>query len=172
MKHTCNWLGRKMTLLVLRLLLYLQLVFYHSASSKYGEKCVLLTSPDDKQCDKISEGLIKIKSTTIQLHSIPSSEVFAAAISFVYKEGKYMTCSEIIGVIGELDSKTARILHTLFNRSNLSATLVASSTPLYSLPVTELALPDVLDMNPIQHYIDATVSFRGSTQLDSYWLDN
>ena len=40
------------------------------------------------------------------------------------------------------------------NRSNLTLTVVASSTPLNSLPVT-----NILDMNPIQHYIAATVSF-------------
>ena len=60
-------------------------------------------------------------------------------------------CSEIIGVVGDIDYSAARIIHTLdlASRSNLNITLVAAVT---FLPVTNLALPNILDMNPLVHY--------------------
>ena len=68
-------------------------------------------------------------------------------------------CSEVIGVVGDFDSSAARIIHTLASRSNLNITLVAAVAPSTFLPVTNLALPNVLDMNPLVHYIKALVSF-------------
>lgn len=144
-----------MASLMLRFFLYFQLAFYNTASSRDEDQCILLIPPDDEHCDVINEFLIEKKSRIIHLSS---SEVYTAPISLVLEKDKYM-CSEIIGVVGELDSLTARIFHTLANKSDLDITLVASSTPLSSLPVTSLALPDIFDINPIQHYIDATVSF-------------
>ena len=67
--------------------------------------------------------------------------------------------SEIIGVLGDIDSCTASIIDTLASRSNLNITLVAAVAPSTFLPVINLALPNVLDMNPLVHYIDALVKF-------------
>ena len=70
------------------------------------------------------------------------------------------TCSEVIGIIGDLDFVTASIIHTLASKSNLNITLVAAVVPSTILPVTGLAtFPHVLDMNPLVHYIEALVSF-------------
>ena len=70
------------------------------------------------------------------------------------------TCGNIAAIIGAIDVNTASILHNLANRSNLNFTLVAALTPSISLPVTDLStLPNVLDMNPLSHYIQATASF-------------
>ena len=52
-------------------------------------------------------------------------------------------CSEMIGVVGDLDSSAARIIHTLASRSNLNITLVAAVAPSTFLPVP---LPNVLDI--------------------------
>ena len=68
-------------------------------------------------------------------------------------------CSEVIGVVGDLASSTASIIHTLASRYDLDITLVASIAPSTFLPVTNLALPNVLDMNPLVHYIEALISF-------------
>lgn len=69
-------------------------------------------------------------------------------------------CSEIIGVVGDIDAKTAGIVHTLVSRANLNVTLVSAVAPSsVSLPTTNLVLPNLLDMNPLTHYIDALVTF-------------
>ena len=68
-------------------------------------------------------------------------------------------CSEVIGVVGDLDFSTASIIDTLASRPYLNTTLVASIAPSTFLPVTNLALSNVLDMNPLVHYIEALISF-------------
>ncbi len=68
-------------------------------------------------------------------------------------------CSEVVGVVGDLDLKTASIIHTLASRANLSITLVSAVAPSTFLPTTNLALPNLLDMNPLTHYMDALVAF-------------
>lgn len=75
--------------------------------------------------------------------------------------GEDFTCHDIIGIVGDVDSQTASITHALASRSNLSLTLVATSTPSTFPPVTNLDLPNVLDMNPLQHYVEALVGFIG-----------
>ena len=73
-------------------------------------------------------------------------------------DGEYY-CEDNIGVIGDIDRKTANILHTLASRSNFNLTLVAAIAPSSFVPVTGLSLPTVLVMKPLSHYIEAIVSF-------------
>ena len=68
-------------------------------------------------------------------------------------------CSEVVGVVGDVDFKTASILHTLASRSNFTLTLVAAVAPSTFLPVTNLVLPNLLDIHPLSHYIETIVSF-------------
>ena len=68
-------------------------------------------------------------------------------------------CEDNIGVIGDIDRKTANILHTIASRSNFNLTLVAAIAPSSFVPVTGLLLHNVLDMKPLSHYIEAIVSF-------------
>ena len=68
-------------------------------------------------------------------------------------------CSEVVGVVGDVDYKTASILHTLASRSNFTLTLVAAVAPSTFLPVTNLVLPNLLDIHPLSHYIETIVSF-------------
>ena len=65
-------------------------------------------------------------------------------------------CSEVIGVVGDIDFKTASILHTL---ANFTLTLVAAVAPSSFIPVTNLVIPNLLDIHPLSHYIDAIVSY-------------
>ena len=67
-------------------------------------------------------------------------------------------CDKIIGIVGVIDSTIAKFATNC--NLNLNVTLVAALTPPPSLPVTDLStLPNVLDLNPLSHYIQATVSF-------------
>ena len=68
-------------------------------------------------------------------------------------------CNEVIGVVGDLDLKTASIIHTLASRANLSITLVSAVAPSTFLPATNLVLPNLLHMNPLMHYVEALVAF-------------
>jgi hypothetical protein len=77
------------------------------------------------------------------------SLAFAAAVS---RNVTGSRCSEVVGVVGDLDSGTAGIIHTLASRSNRSITLVSTGTSSNSLPVATLALPSVVDMRPLPHY--------------------
>lgn len=65
----------------------------------------------------------------------------------------------VIGVVGDLDFNTAKIIYTLANRSSMSIAVVAAVAPSSFLPVTNLALPNLLDMRPLSHYIESLVGF-------------
>ena len=79
--------------------------------------------------------------------------------SFFHSTQARADCSEVIGVVGDVDYKTASILHTLASRSNFTLTLVAAVVPSTFLPVTNLALPNLLNIHPLSHYIETIVSF-------------
>ena len=128
-------------------------------------QCILVTlSFNDNVLDILKE--ITNKNLNVTLIEVTTELEYELVVDYVVTEFQCnfheietksdCLCSEIIGVIGDLDSSAARIIHTLAGRSNLNITLVAAST---TLPVTNLALPNVLDMNPLVYYIRALVSF-------------
>ena len=67
-------------------------------------------------------------------------------------------CSDILGVVGDLDFKTTIIIHDLAARSNSSVTQVVSILSPNILPLKDLGYSNVVDMNPLSHYIDAITS--------------
>ena len=67
-------------------------------------------------------------------------------------------CSDILGVVGDLDFKTTSIIHNLAARSNSSVTQVVSISSPNILPLEDLGYSNVVDMNPLSHYIDAITS--------------
>ena len=89
----------------------------------------------------------------------PSPGYYSAAAGLHKGGGNLSNCSKVIGIVGDLGARTARIIHTLASRSNLSIILVASVAPSTFLPVSNLALPNVLDLRPLSHYIEALVGF-------------
>jgi hypothetical protein len=119
---------------------------------------IVVVLPEEVQQCNISEDLSNFD--VHQLHIIPWEPYYRATtrlVSMLFRDRH--TCCNVIRVVGELDYQTANIIHTLADRSNVSITLVASSTPPDSLPVANLDLPNVLDMNPLLHYIDAVIRF-------------
>ena len=106
--------------------------------------------------DVSSNGTLKF----VVIGTKPEYETVIHFVSnFFYSSRAGSGCSEVIGVVGDIDFKTASILHTLASRSNLTLTLVAAVAPSTFLPVTNLALPNLLDLHPLSHYIEAIVSF-------------
>ena len=67
-------------------------------------------------------------------------------------------CSDILGVVGDLDFKVTNIIHNLAARSNSSVTQVVSILSPNILPLEDLGYSNVVDMNPLSHYIDAITS--------------
>ena len=131
-------------------------------ATKVNNKCILLALQKGTQCN--SNVTIAISTESIKLLTVPSDIEHEVLVDLVSRQFQldsldYCPCSEVIGVVGDLDSTTASIIHTLASRSNLNITLVAAVAPSTFLPVTNLALPHVLDMNPLVHYIKALVSF-------------
>ena len=64
-------------------------------------------------------------------------------------------CSDILGVVGDLDFKITNIIHDLASRLNSSVTQVVSILSTNILPLED---SNVVDMNPLSHYIDAITS--------------
>ena len=68
-------------------------------------------------------------------------------------------CSKMMGVVGDVDFVTAKIIHTLARRVNSNVTIVSSVTPTTYQPLMNLDFLNVLDMNPLVHYIQTLISF-------------
>ena len=64
----------------------------------------------------------------------------------------------ILGVVGDLDFKSTSIIHDLATRSNSTVTQVVSILLTNTLPLEDLGYSNVVDMNPLSHYIDAITS--------------
>ena len=147
----------------------LLLVIDACVAKQRNNECILVVS------DKVLATSISFKhsshvlqdnyteGTCLKVISIPSNfyaiERFVTTIGYMVGNVTGSECSEVIGVVGDVDSKTASILHTLASRSNLSLTIVSAVAPSTFLPVTHLPLPNVLDMRPLSHYLQAIVSF-------------
>lgn len=130
-------------------------------SSDEDNKCILLALTEQDVdmfwINSAGSGADLQLYNDLQLYKVPSN---ATIVSFFISCVFHSNCScEVIGVVGELDSMTASIIHGLANRSNLSITLVASYAPSDSLPVSNLDLPNVLDMAPLENYVGALVDF-------------
>ena len=131
-----------------------------SLCNEVNTECVIVALPDGTSLNlttKVAENCLKL----ITVSSQTEHEILVDFVSGTFQDNNDddSSCSEVIGVVGDLDSTTARITHTLASRSNLNITVVAAVAPSTFLPVTNLALPHVLDMNPLVHYIEALVSF-------------
>lgn len=120
----------------------------------------------------VDEREAAIHNATVRLIPVSSGTSFNTVVEFVSRRfsrhhSKHAVtgshtgsdCSEVIGVVGDLDSKTASILHTLSSRANFSLTLVSAFAPSTFLPTTHLTLPGLLDMNPLTFYVEALVAF-------------
>ena len=128
-----------------------------SLCNKVNTKCVIVALPNPNGTTKVADNCINL----ITVSSQTELEILVDFVSRAFQDNLTdddSSCSEVIGVVGDIDFSTASIIHTLASRSNLNITLVAAVAPSTFLPVT-MALPHVLDMNPLVHYIEALVSF-------------
>ena len=148
----------------LSLLLLLQFEKIFSFNSSSTGQCVLVVLPDEMLAHgdmnltwNSSLAANNIHAVIISGRDASYDTVLRFVCNEVYRDNN--ACSEVIGVVGELGLQAAAIIHTLASRTNLSTTLVASSTPLTSLPVSHLDLPNALDFNPLEHYGDAMARF-------------
>ena len=69
-----------------------------------------------------------------------------------------LSCSNITGVIGDLDVNTATIINSLSAKADQNIVQVAAFPPLNSLPVMHSFIPSVVDMNPLSHHIECLLN--------------
>ena len=66
-----------------------------------------------------------VTSKFVEIATKPEYETLLYFISNFFHSNRGSGCSEVVGVVGDIDSKTASILHTLASRSNLTLTIVS-----------------------------------------------
>ena len=140
----------------------MQFIFYASTEPLETVKCI--QSPLQESADE-AVGQVNVSnsdgaSKVVVIHTIPELETVLHFVSTFFHPNRAIgDCSEVVGVVGDIDFKTASILHTLASWSNLTLTLVAAVAPSTFLPVTNFDLPNLLDIHPLSHYIETIVSF-------------
>jgi hypothetical protein len=139
--------------------------------------CILTALPGNSALgDRERKAIDEMSGQPLQLVNTDSEFEFSAVVEFIAiafppPQHQYLLtgphqvprnathCSKILGVVGDLGARTAKVIHTLASRSNLRLMLVAAVAPSTSIPVSNLALSNLLDMRPLSHYIEALVSF-------------
>ena len=148
------------------------IILYIGANSSPLNQCVLVAVPLSSGNDgySISANISTANhQDNLELIIFDSELKYESMILFLsYKFGSYHfhglghqtgnQCSDILGVVGDLDFKTTSIIHDLAARSNNSVTQVVSILSPNTLPLKHLGYTNVVDMNPLSHYIDAITS--------------
>ena len=120
----------------------------------------LLSDNPPTTCELVMD---EVQVSSLKIIPINNETEFDTVVDFVSRvfsrNQRNITGSEVIGIVGDLDLKTASIIHTLSSRANLSITLVSAVAPSTFLPTTNLVLPNLLHMNPLMHYVEALVAF-------------
>ena len=148
------------------------LLFLLATATSVSQPCIVVPLPIDSltACQLVlEEGQAGSKNGTLEAIPVNNKTVFHTVVDFVSRvfsanrngSGNVSGggCSEVIGVVGDLDLKTASIIRNLTSRANLSITLVSAVAPSTFLPATHLALPNLLHMNPLTHYVEALAAF-------------
>ena len=135
------------------------LFFYTSTEPLETVKCILspLQESAEEAVGQMNVTNIDGASKVVVIHTKQEFETVLHFVSTLFHSNR--DCSEVVGVVGDVDYKTASILHTLASRSNFTLTLVAAVAPSNLLPVTNSDLPNLLDIHPLSHYIETIVSF-------------
>ena len=148
------------------------LAIFIGANSKPLNQCVLVAVPLSSGNDgySISANISAANhQDNLELIIFDSELKYESMILFLsQKFGRYHydglehltgnQCSDILGVVGDLDFKTASIIHNSASRSNISVTQVVSILSPNIWPLEDLGYSNVVDMNPLSHYIDAITS--------------
>ena len=72
-------------------------------------------------------------------------------------------CQDVVGVVGDIDARTAGVILSLSRMFGQNISLVASVVPSSFLPIFNTTLPNVFHLKPPSHYIEGIVS------LIRYW---
>ena len=124
---------------------------------------IKLCLPEQQKCVVLSENFTAdgpFSNDSLEVVTVSSKVDYDAIVTFIAKSPFSTVCNgcgNFVGVAGALDYYTASILHTLSSRLNMSLRIVSSSSST-SLPVTNSALPDVLDLDPLLYYMDTVLA--------------
>ena len=150
---------------------YLILVLFIEVNSKSLNQCVLMAIPFSSGNNGHS---VSVNVSTanyqdnLELIIFDSALKYESMILFMSnKFGGYFDtfehpvnnqCGDVLGVVGDLDFKVASTVYNIAIRSNKSVIQAVSILSPNILPLENLGLPNVVDMNPLSHYIDAITS--------------
>ena len=93
------------------------------------------------------------KESLFRLMMIDRDDIIFEFVSRVFNSSN----TSLVGIVGELDSTTVSIMHTLSSRAHLSITLVSAGSVFPSL--LDQQFSRVVDMNPLLHKIEALILF-------------
>lgn len=156
----------KRVFLIVGMLLYALV----KSNAECESMCILVAIPlpseNANNCNRflcsrdVSTVLANSSQDNLQLIVVDSTSEYSTLIHFLFQVvfRKYIQCCRI-GVVGDIDSNSASIIHTLANRWNQSTTQVASVMASNLLPFTSSGTSRVVDMNPLSHYIEGLVQF-------------
>ena len=144
------------------IILQLILVLPSIVSAQPQTDCILVAYPlQSKQKESLK--IVTSNNSSLKLVIINNNLEYAVVNHFVENTCQFCDheCCNVVGVVGDIDLKTASTILTLASRSNVRIPLVSSLLSPNFLPVTGLDAPDihVLDMTPLLHYIDCLISF-------------
>ena len=138
-------------------------------------QCVLVTISKDYTSKEAFNGeflrCVETANKTFKLVIIDSQFPYETMIQFVSSAfaqrnvtdaDQDCLCYDVLGVVGDLDFGTVRIIQTLTNRTNLNTTLVSAITPSTFPPLASQQLPRVLNLMPLEHNIEGLVMFLDS----------
>ncbi len=153
-------------------LVVLLLLVHQSSSGQVKQLCIIAPLSGGNRpiaCELVTTEVVYSENYTLKIVPISSEVEFDTIVDFSSREFRSDQqehgslhggdCSEVIGIVGDLDLKTANIVHTLASRANFSIKLVSAVAPSTFLPTTNLALPNLLHMNPLTHYVEALAAF-------------
>ena len=96
-------------------------------AAKVNVKCILVALPTFNITRANSS--ITITTYLIKLITVSSEIGYEILVYFLTETSSPCACSEVIGVVGDIDSSTGSIIDTLASRSNLNIKIVAAVAP-------------------------------------------
>ena len=149
-------------------LLFLPTLALRAQSELQTKPCILVSLPSySKNGEDFSIGhetsSVRLVAVNSKLHHAALLQFVSAALPAIPGQGLVSArhnvskriCSRVVGVVGDFDSSTARVIHALASKANLSIMVMAAT----SWPRPHQDFPNVLDLSSLEYRIEALVSF-------------
>ena len=140
-------------------------------------RCILLSLPESSLDANTLEALSRTNLTidgekALEFIFVDSRPSYALLLEYISAIQLHTTlsqrtehsagrvCQDVLGVVGDIDAKTASAILRLSRQLGQNIKLVISAAPSTFLPPSlNNSLPNVFHLKPLSHYIEAIVSF-------------